>query len=125
MPRFAGVRDAPGGPKGSTLIGREQLGSRRILAILAAAIALSLAPAAAAQATTFTVNTTANTHTGSCPRNACSLRDAIDAANAADGNTVVLPAGTFNLNTNDDPNTFGELVVNKVMTITGAGARNT
>jgi CSLREA domain-containing protein len=121
----ADVRDAPAGPEDSTLTGREQLGSRRILAILAAAIGLSLAPAAAAQATTFTVNTTANTHTGSCPGNACSLRDAIDAANGADGNTVVLPAGTFNLNTNDDPNTFGELVVNKTMTITGAGARNT
>lgn len=87
-------------------------------------LALMLVAAAPARADTFTVNTTADTQVaGGCDTvPACSLRDAITAASAADGNTVMIPGGTYELNT---PATLGDLDVNASMTITGAGARST
>src|SRR4051794_33397222 len=96
--------------------------TRWTLALLAAAIALAVAPAAASAAV-FTVTTTADNPGSTCAPGNCSLRQAINAANAADGNTVSIPAGRFVLNTGATP--FGELRIAQDMTITGAGARST
>ena len=87
-------------------------------------LALTLALAAPASAETFTVNTTADTQVaGGCDTvPECSLRDAIAAASAADGNVVMIPGGTYVLNT---PDVLGDLDINADMTITGAGARST
>ena len=87
-------------------------------------LALTFALAAPATAETFTVNTTADTEVpGGCDTDPqCSLRDAITAASGADGNTVVIPAGTYTLNT---PDVLGDLDIDADMTITGAGARGT
>jgi CSLREA domain-containing protein len=87
-------------------------------------LALTFCLAAPASAATFTVNTTADTEVvDGCGINPqCSLRDAITAASAADGNVVAIPAGTFELNI---PDVLGDLDIGADMTITGAGARQT
>jgi Right handed beta helix region len=87
---------------------------------------VALVVAAPAQAATFTVNTTADTAgAAGCPTD-CTVRNAISAA-AANGNTtddvVVIPAGTYVLNTQ-----LGSLAVPASatrITITGAGANTT
>jgi CSLREA domain-containing protein/uncharacterized repeat protein (TIGR01451 family) len=83
-----------------------------LLAAVAAAVALVVAPARAA--TTWTVTKTTDTDDGVCNSD-CSLREAITAANADSGDTVVVPAGIYALATS-------ELTVSASMTISGAGA---
>ena len=60
-----------------------------------------------------TVTTTADGDDGSCTAQVCTLRDAIKYSSA--GDTVVVPAGTYNL-------TMGELSVGHDLTVSGAGA---
>ena len=87
-------------------------------------LAVMLVLAAPASAETFTVNTTADTQVaGGCdtvPQ--CSPRDAIAAASAADGNTVMIPAGPMSSNT---PAVLGDLDMNADMTITGPAPAST
>ena len=59
-----------------------------------------------------TVTTTADGDDGSCTAQVCTLRDAIKYSSA--GDTVVVPAGTYNL-------TMGELSVGHDLTVSGAG----
>jgi CSLREA domain-containing protein len=69
-------------------------------------------------ATTFPVTKTADTDDGSCDPD-CSLREAIEAANANPGaDNVPVPAGTYLLN-------LGQLVVSDDVAITGTGQANT
>jgi hypothetical protein len=97
---------------------------------------LLLVAAGAAQAATFTVNTTSDNAptAGECSGAAgdCSLRQAIDASNATStDDTINVPAGTYHLTiagTDEDLNLTGDLDVNKLagsVTIAGAGARST
>jgi CSLREA domain-containing protein len=83
------------------------------------------AGASSALASTFTVNTTADTSdSGGCTTAmVCSLRDAVAAANATAGSTINLPAGDYKLNTGSTP--LGQLALTAATTITGAGARTT
>src|ERR1700688_1865154 len=73
--------------------------------------------ASAAFATDFTVTTTADTNDGACNVNACSLRDAIAAANLnAGADRVVLGSGqTYLLS-------LGRLTVTDALTIDGNGS---
>ncbi|MGZ5537274.1 MAG: FG-GAP repeat domain-containing protein, partial [Chthoniobacterales bacterium] len=63
--------------------------------------------------------------------NDCSLRGAIQFANANPGSTITLPAGTYTLTTAGgggggcDGNTSGDLGINASTTITGAGSATT
>jgi CSLREA domain-containing protein len=84
----------------------------------AATISLSFGMAGVAQAATFAVTTTADTSTGSCEPNSCSLRQALGAA--ANGDTVVLPASASAYQVVNGP-----LVVSVAVTIAGAGAGST
>jgi CSLREA domain-containing protein len=69
-------------------------------------------------ATTFPVTKTADTDDGTCDPD-CSLREAIDAANANPGaDDVPVPAGTYLL-------TLGQLVVSDEVSIAGAGQETT
>jgi CSLREA domain-containing protein len=54
-----------------------------------------MAVPAVAAATTFTVTTTADSNDGSCTALLCSFRDALNAADASAGSTVIVPAGTY------------------------------
>ena len=106
------------------------------LSILPAVITACLIGAGAASAASYTVTSTADavavdpsvgcaTADGSC-----TLRSAIQAANAAGGaNTITLPAGTYTLTiapTGDDGDANGDLNVTAgSLTITGAGASST
>jgi uncharacterized repeat protein (TIGR01451 family)/CSLREA domain-containing protein len=105
------------------------------LSLLGALIVLGLlATAAAASAATFSVTTTNDSSDGSCG-GTCSLRDAIESADAAGGSsTIVLPAGHFTLSIpavstgshTNDPAT-GDLDVQSgvSLTINGQGAGST
>jgi CSLREA domain-containing protein len=64
----------------------EPAGMKRL--IFAAAVLL-LAPAAGLAQTTFTVNSTSDTDDGTCDATHCSLREAINAANAAAGTDTI------------------------------------
>ena len=87
------------------------------LAFLLALLALAIG-ARAADATTFTVTTTVD-QAGTCSSSGgCSLRQAI--ASAADGDTIIVPAGVYTL----DPSN-GELDVTHGVTIAGAGQATT
>jgi CSLREA domain-containing protein len=95
--------------------------------LILAVVSLCVMAAAATAATTYTVTTTADTDstgTGACATGgACTLREALNAVNAgAGGDTVIVPAGVYTLNPNSG---FGVLLVNKSVTITGAGAAST
>jgi len=87
-----------------------------------AALALSLP----APAVTFVVNDTSDAHDGLVGNGVCStpapgvctLRAALDEANATTGATIQLPAGTFTL-------ALGSLQVQTPVTIAGAGASAT
>jgi predicted outer membrane repeat protein len=63
--------------------------------------------------------------------NDCSLRGAVQVANANPGSTITIPAGTVTLTSNGaggggcDGNTIGDLGINASTTITGAGAAST
>src|SRR5512143_718466 len=86
-------------------------------------VLVALALASPALGVTFVVNDTADVHDGN-PGNGvcqtaspgiCTLRAAMDEANATSGATIQLPAGTFTL-------TLGPLPVQTPTTIVGAGA---
>jgi CSLREA domain-containing protein len=107
-----------------------------LVSLFALAALASAAPAAAA---TFTVDSTAdagdaNTGNPACATagGACTLRAAIDQANAsAGGDVITLPAGAYHLTgaANEDANVSGDLDIDDVgtagTTINGAGARTT
>lgn len=107
---------------------------RPCLALVAFAAALLLLSAGRAEAATFSVNTTSDTPlsgamcTGAEP---CSLRAAVQAADAAGGsNTITLPAGTYVLavpSTGADNPANGDLDIdsNTSVTIQGAGSGTT
>jgi CSLREA domain-containing protein len=76
--------------------GRLTSGRTGLLTVLACAV---LVPAASASAATFQVTNTNDPGTGTCEPGNCSLRDAINAANAdATHDTVLVPPGTYELN---------------------------
>jgi CSLREA domain-containing protein len=97
----------------------------------AAFLAIAAAPAAAQN---FTVTKTADTNDGACDSD-CSLREAINAANAtAADDTVVVPAGTYTFTRSgtDDTGVNGDLDLGstnpglpRAITIQGAGAGQT
>ncbi|MCW2968098.1 MAG: polymorphic outer membrane protein [Solirubrobacteraceae bacterium] len=95
---------------------------RSLVPALLVCALLAVPSSASAAAQTFTVNTTADTmDAGGCVSDpACSLRDAVAAANTTgnSGSTIVLPAGTF-------PITADEIVISQDVTIDGAGTRGT
>ncbi len=98
-----------------TLLGNGfKLGARGLLAAALAMAALGLA-APPASAATVVVNTTTDQSLGSCG-SSCSLRDAV--ATAAPGDTVQIPAGHYVLS-------LGAMLIQKSLTLTGAGARTT
>lgn len=97
----------------------------RHLSLLIAIAAATLIAVPSAQAATYAVNTTADAadllpSDGICKTaaNTCSLRAAVQTANAVSGaDTVTVPAGTYVL--------ASGLAVTNSITITGAGARQT
>ena len=111
------------------------LGLRRSLLLGALSVMILLVGAAAAQAATFTVNTTADNapNASECAGAAgdCGLRQAIDKANTTAGDdTVVLPAGQYTLTIpgrNETADKTGDLNIlnNGTLTLTGAAARTT
>jgi CSLREA domain-containing protein len=89
-----------------------------------------------AEAAVFTVNSTAdavdadvNDHIcATATPGECTLRAAIQQANASGGGEVVVPAGTYTLSipgANEDGAASGDLDINVPLTITGAGAADT
>jgi CSLREA domain-containing protein len=97
--------------------------------MMLALIAASLAPPLdGARAATFTVTKTADTNDGTCDGD-CSLREAINAANAAPGaDTVMVPAGAYTLaraGNDEDAGDTGDLDVTEELTVVGAGAATT
>ena len=91
---------------------------RGALVVALALLALA-ANASAAGATTFTVTTTADSASGTCPpAGPCTLRQAI--TSAGEGDTITVPAGTYDL----DP-ANGQLDVGHGVTIDGAGPATT
>jgi len=72
-----------------------------------------LMPPAVAGAATYSVTTTADSNSGSCEPAACTLRQALNAANAAgDADVVTLPAGAYGLE-------YGQLEIKAPVTVTG------
>lgn len=106
-------------------------GHPRLLASLAAGLALILFSAAAAEAAIFVVTTTADGNNGACTVSLCTLRDAVIANNAVLGtNIITLPAGLYNLTiagANEDNAATGDLDIKagSDLTINGAGAATT
>ncbi len=92
---------------------------RLLLAVLA-----SLLVAAPAQAATFVVTKKEDSRDGVCNTD-CSLREAVDAANASGGaDEVLLPAGVLRLTLfpiQEDLNASGDIDVHSDITIRGAG----
>ena len=96
------------------------------LAVVGAVVSALVAPASPAFAgqTTFAVTKTADTNDGACTAADCSLREAIVAANAANGAGVEVPAGTYKLSIAGRDENFaatGDLDIRAGMTIRGAG----
>ncbi len=87
-----------------------------------------LVSALTAGAATFTVTTTEDSADGVCDAH-CSLREAVIAANAADGaDTIELPAGVFVLSiegADEDGALTGDLDVTDDLTVVGRGAGRT
>ncbi len=112
---------------------------RVLIAVTSLLVLAALATAAPAAAATFAVNSTAdagdaNTGNPACATSggACTLRAAIDQANAsASADVISLPAGVYHLTgaANEDANASGDLDIDDVgtasTTINGAGARTT
>jgi hypothetical protein len=107
----------------------------RFVKMLLAVCALALAVPVAANAATFTVNTTSDDVSApsasmtSCPAT-CTLRDAVIAAdNSSGSSTINLPAGHYRLTlspTGTDDGTTGDLhVTGGTVQINGASARTT
>src|SRR4051812_10218280 len=93
--------------------------SRRFAVLFFAALCALLASAVAAQAATRTVNETADNGSDVCanPGDPCSLRGAVEGANADD--VVVVPAGTYTLSADEN------IEIRQNITIQGDSARNT
>ena len=91
---------------------------RRVAATIALTLAALIAVVAQAQGATFTVGSTADT--GGCSKpptgTTCTLRQLV--VNVPAGSVIDVPASTYTL-------TAGELLINKNLTITGAGAFTT
>ena len=117
------------------------LATAAVVGSAVATFAVAPAGAAPATATTFTVDTTADAaavqpFSGQCETaiGECSVRAAVQAANARPGSTIIIPAGHYVLtiapnllNTQGpliDP-TAGDLNITAATTIVGAGAENT
>lgn len=105
---------------------------RVLAAVVLAFPLLAVAPIlATADAATFSVTKTADSADGSCGAD-CSLREAMMAANAdADGDTVTVPAGRYDLTLSDGPDAggdtpaIGDLDIRAAVAIRGAGAPST
>src|SRR6187399_869022 len=95
-----------------------RLSSMALVALLAAAVCALCATGACAA----TVTKTTDSKDGTCNAD-CSLREAIAAA--APGETVVVPASPTPYEVIDGFPDFGSLVIEKDLTIVGAGARQT
>lgn len=88
----------------------------RRLAILLLVLSTFALPAAGAEALTYGVTTTADSNSGTCTPGACTLRQAVEAANASSGpDQVSLPNGEYSL-------TFGQLPIVDDLAISGGGA---
>ena len=84
---------------------------------------ISVSGAAAATGLTLTVNTSADPDNGigQCAMGGpCSLREAANQADADTGDTIVVPVGTYGLDS-----MLGAILLQSPMTITGAGAPST
>lgn len=96
---------------------------------LAAAVAVSLLTAPSAGAETFKPTRFNDPAPGPCKPKDCSLREAITAANQADGpDRVVLRSGEYEITRPDDgtdDNDDGDFDITSEMTIKGAGAKKT
>ncbi len=103
---------------------------------VAAVVLMSWAPGTTHASTTFTVNSTAdavdadvNDHVCSTSTpGECTLRAAIQQANASGGGQIIIPAATYVLSipgVNEDAAASGDLDVNVPLTIRGEGATNT
>ncbi len=95
-----------------------------------AAVSSVLLGASSAGAASFTVSRTDDPVPGACAVGDCSLREAVNAANAAPGSTITVPAGTYTLTIpgGDDAATnpnIGDLDMLAAMTINGAGVGST
>ena len=114
---------------------RHTTGYRRVWASLTAWLALVLVAASTASAATITVTTGSDTVADD---GACSLREAIDAANGdtatggcpagGGADTVALPAGAYTLGivgSVEDGNTKGDLDISSDVTLDGAGESTT
>lgn len=88
----------------------------RRFAILVLALSIFALPVAGAEGSTFAVSTTADSNSGTCTPGACTLRQAVEAANASSGaDEVSLPNGEYSL-------TFGQLPIGDDLTVVGGGA---
>jgi CSLREA domain-containing protein len=103
---------------------------KRITWSVVLALGISIVPMTPAGAATFTVTKTADTADGACDAD-CSLREAVIAANEADGpDTVVVPAGHYLLTRTGPQNEVGSLtgdldIFSVSVTIVGAGMGKT
>lgn len=88
----------------------------RRLAILLLVLSTFALPVAGAEAASFPVSTTSDSNSGACTPGACTLRQAVEAANVSFGpDEVSLPDGEYSL-------TFGQLPIFDDLTISGGGA---
>ncbi len=99
----------------------------RLGTVASLVILIGLIPAPPASAGALTVTRTDDPSPDGCAVNGCSLREAVDAANAApDANSIVVPAGTYALQrsagTEEDLNATGDIDIMEDTTIVGAGA---
>jgi CSLREA domain-containing protein len=107
---------------------RHRLAPSTSIVVLLLAGILTGAPAARAAA--FTVTRFDDPAPGSCVPGDCSLREAVNAANAAGGpDQVIIPPGTFTLSIpadgSPDDGADGDLDIQGDVTITGAGQEST
>lgn len=90
-----------------------------------ACLILSIVPTELAMAETYVVTRTEDVVSGTCSPTACSLRDAILAANARPGHdTITVPAGDFKLSLvgrDEEEGQTGDLDISDSMTIEGEG----
>jgi hypothetical protein len=87
--------------------------------LLGCILALALLPPAAAGATTYNVTTESDSNSGTCLPTSCTLRQAVAAINLGGGGDAInVPAGVY-------PLLFGELSLQKNVTVSGAGSAAT